>query len=93
MKENKIKNDMGAGTPTYPDNIQDLKDEANNKTKLILKLSDEQDNYKNQLSILLTKLNILIVENSDLLLSRVFNSFDILSDSDTHLYIFDFNPL
>ena len=26
-KENKIKNDMGAGTPTYPDNIQDLKDE------------------------------------------------------------------
>jgi len=66
-KENKIKNDMGAGTPTYPDNIQDLKDEANNKTKLILKLSDEQDNYKNQLSILLTKLNILIVENSDFL--------------------------
>ena len=66
-KENKIKNDMGAGTPTYPDNIQDLKDEANNKTKLILKLSDEQDNYKNQLSILLTKLNILIVENSDIL--------------------------
>ena len=33
-KENKIKNDMGAGTPTYPDNIQDLKDEANNKTNI-----------------------------------------------------------
>ena len=49
-KEYLIKNDMGAGTPTFTDNIQELKEEVNNKTKLILKLSDEQNHYKEQLN-------------------------------------------
>ena len=67
IKEYLIKNDMGAGTPSYPGNIQELKNEVNNKTKLILKLSDEQNGYKDQLNSLLTKLNIYLVENSDFL--------------------------
>ena len=67
VREYLIKNDMGAGTPSYPNNIQDLKDEVNNKTKLILKLSEEQNDYKDQLNLLLTKLNILLVEHSDFL--------------------------
>ena len=66
-KEYLIKNDMGAGTPTFTDNIQELKEEVNNKTKLILKLSDEQNDYKEQLNSLLEKLNIYLVENSDFL--------------------------
>ena len=66
-KEYLIKNDMGAGTPTFTDNIQELKEEVNNKTKLILKLSDEQNYYKEQLNSLLEKLNIYLVENSDFL--------------------------
>ena len=67
FKDNIIKNDMGEGTPSYPDNIQDLKDEANSKTKLILKLSDEQNEYKEQLNSLLEKLNTLMIENADFL--------------------------
>ena len=70
-KENIIKNDMGAGTPSYPDNIQDLKEEVNNKTKLILKLSDEQNEYKDKLSSLLEKVNTLMLENSDFLKKEV----------------------
>ena len=66
-KEYLIKNDMGAGTPTFTGNIQELKEEVNNKTKLILKLSDEQNYYKEQLNSLLEKLNIYLVENSDFL--------------------------
>ena len=46
IKEYLIKNDMGSGTPSFPGNIQDLKNEINNKTKLILKLSDEQNECK-----------------------------------------------
>ena len=67
IKEFLIKNDMGAGTPSFPDNIQDLKNEINNKTKLILKLSDEQNECKEKLNSLLCKLNIYLVENSDFL--------------------------
>ena len=50
VKEKIIKNDMEAGTSCYTYNIQELKDESNNKTKLILKLSDEQNDYKDQLN-------------------------------------------
>ena len=67
VKECILKNDMGAGTPSYPGNIQDLKNEVNNKTKLILQLSEEQNDYKDQLNLLLTKLNKYLVENSDFL--------------------------
>ena len=66
-KENIIKSDTCAGTCSYQGNIQDLKDEINNKTKLILKLSDEQNDCKGQLNSLLIKLNSLIVEHSDYL--------------------------
>ena len=66
-RENKAKNDTCAGTSSYQINIQDLKDEINNKIKIILKLSDEQNDYKEQLNTLLIKLNALIVEHSDFL--------------------------
>ena len=66
-KDNITKNDTCAGTCSYQGNIQDLKEEINNKTKLILKLSDEQNDCKSQLNSLLTKLNALIVQHSDFL--------------------------
>ena len=67
IKDYLIKNDMGAGTPSFPGNIQDLKNEINNKTKLILKLSDEQNECKDKLYSLLYKLNLYYTENSDFL--------------------------
>ena len=85
VKEYLIKNDMGAGTPSYPDNIQDLKDEANNKAKLILKLSDEQNEYKDQLNLLLTKLNILLVEHSEFL-KKEDEEFSSFVDKEENIY-------
>ena len=78
VKEKIIKNDMEAGTSCYTYNIQELKDESNNKTKLILKLSDEQNDYKDQLNSLLNKLNILIEEHADFL----YKEDDELENSD-----------
>ena len=85
VKEYLIKNDMGAGTPSYPDNIQDLKDEANNKAKLILKLSDEQNEFKDQLNLLLTKLNILLVEHSEFL-KKEDEEFSSFVDKEENIY-------
>ena len=65
--EKKITNEIGTGTPYYCENIQDLKNEVDNKTKLISKLSDEQNNYKFKLNELFQKLNKLLTENVELL--------------------------
>ena len=68
--EKKTKNEIGAGTPHYYDNIQELKNEVDNKAKIISKLSDEQNNYKSKLNELFQKLNNLLAENAELLYSE-----------------------
>ena len=68
--EKKIKSEIGTGTPYYVDNIQDLKNEVDNKSKIISKLSDEQNDYKFKLNELFQKLNKLLAENAELLLSE-----------------------
>ena len=65
--EEKITNEIGTGTPYYVENIQDLKNEVDNKTKIISKLSEEQNNYKFKLNELFQKLNKLLTENVELL--------------------------
>ena len=65
----KIKSEAGTGTPHYCDNIQELKNEVDNKAKIIAKLSEEQNNYKYKLNELFQKLNKLIAENAELLYS------------------------
>ena len=65
--EEKITNEIGTGTPYYCENIQDLKNEVDNKTKIISKLSEEQNNYKFKLNELFQKLNKLLAENVELL--------------------------
>ena len=68
--EKKIKNEIGTGTPFYCENIQDLKNEVDNKSKIISKLSEEQNDYKFKLNELFEKLNKLLAENAELLLSE-----------------------
>ena len=65
--EEKITNEIGTGTPYYCENIQDLKNEVDNKTKIISKLSDEQNEYKFKLNELFQKLNKLLTENVEIL--------------------------
>ena len=65
----KIKSEIGTGTPYYCDNLKDIKNEVDNKTKIITKLSEEQNNYKFELNELIIKLNQLIKDNATLLYS------------------------
>lgn len=65
----KIKSEIGTGTPYYCDNLKDIKNEVDNKTKKISKLSEEQNNYKFELNELIIKLNQLIKDNAALLYS------------------------
>ena len=51
---------MGAIIQSFSGNIQDLKNEINNKTKLILKLTNRINEFKEKLNYLLYKLNIYI---------------------------------
>ena len=88
-KENIVKSDTCAGTCSYQDNIQDLKDEINNKTKLILKLSDEQNECKEQLNSLLTKLNSLIVEHSEFL-HKEQSEFEEFGEDKDNIYELSF---
>ena len=70
IEEKKVKNEIGTGTPYYCDNIQDLKNEVDNKSKIISQLSEEQNDYKFKLNELFQKLNKLLAENAELLLSE-----------------------
>ena len=63
----KITTEMGTGTPYFCDNIQDLKNEVDNKTQIIAKLSETQNNYKLKLNDLFQKLNKLLSENVEIL--------------------------
>ena len=69
-EEKKVKSEMGAGTPFFCDNIQELKNEVDDKTKIIAELSEEQNNYKFKLNELFQKLNKLLAENAELLYSE-----------------------
>ena len=68
--EKKLKSEIGTGTPYYCDNLKDIKNEVDNKTKIISKLSEEQNNYKFKLNELFQKLNKLLKENAELLYSE-----------------------
>ena len=67
--EKKIKSDIGTGTPYYCDNLKDIKNEVDNKSKIISKLYEEQNNYKFELNDLFQKLNQILKENAALLYS------------------------
>ena len=63
------KNDIGTGTTFYNINIQELKSEVDNKNNMIAKLSQEQNKYKNILNQLFQKLNQILREKSEILIS------------------------
>ena len=69
--EKKTKNEIGTGTPCYCcDDIQEIKNEVDNKLKQISKLTEEQNDYKFKLNELFQKLNKLLADNAELLLSE-----------------------